>query len=150
MTTFLWVVVILMAAALFAEILAFVVIALVAARTAKRAAAMAEQVKQQVEPSTRMVRELQQYLQPRLETITDERKQIADLLSTRSRAVQATLEDANRRAERIRLRLLEGVQSVEGQPGRRGIYREIAEPIQAAGQVMRGLKIALWILRRVA
>jgi hypothetical protein len=39
---------------------------------------------------------------------------------------------------------------VEGQQARRGIYREVVEPIQIASQVVRGLKLALWILRRVA
>jgi hypothetical protein len=150
MTEFLLTVVILMAAALLAEVVAFVGMAVVAMRTARRAAAISEQLKLAVEPSIRLVNELKQTLQPRLETITNERQQIAELVSTRTDAVRAILDDTSRRAERVRLRLLEGVESVNGQPGRRGIYREIAEPIKTAGQVMRGLKIALWILRRVA
>jgi hypothetical protein len=150
MTTFLWTVVILMAAALLAEVVAFVGMAVVAMRATRRAVAISEQLKQAVEPSVRLANELKQTLLPCIETITNERQQIAELVSTRTDAVRAVLDDTSRRAERVRLRLMEGVQSVNGQPGRPGIYRELAEPIKTAGQVMRGLKIALWILRRVA
>ena len=150
MTTFLWTVVILMAAALLAEVCAFIGMALVAMRAARRGAEMAEQVKQRLEPSVRLARELQQSLQPRLETIQRDTQEIKTLLTTRTESVQAAFEDTSRRAERIRMRWMEGVGTVEGLPGRRGIYHEVVVPMQTAGQVMRGLKIALWILRRVA
>jgi len=150
MTTFLWMVVILMAAALVAELCAFIGMALVAMRAARRGAEMAEQVKQKLEPSVRLAKELQQSLQPRLETISRDTQEIQTLLTTRAESVQAAFEDTSRRAERIRLRWREGVQTVEGEPGRRGIYHEVVVPMQTAGHVMRGLKIALWILRRVA
>jgi hypothetical protein len=150
MTTFLWTVVILMAAALVAELCAFIGMALVAMRAARRGAEMAEQVKQILEPSVRLAKELQQSLQSRLETISSDGQEIKTLLTTRAQSVQAAFEDTSRRAERIRLRWTEGVQTVEGQPGRRGIYHEVVVPMQTAGQVMRGLKIALWILRKVA
>jgi hypothetical protein len=150
MTAFLWTVVILMAAALLAEILAFVGMALVAMRAVRRANEISEQVKQRMAPSIRLAKELQQSLQPRVDTISREGKAITSLLSARSQSVQAAYLDTSRRAERIRLRFSEGVETVEGQQGRRGIYREVVEPIQAASQVVRGLKIALWILRRVA
>jgi len=151
MTTFLWAAVILMAASLVAEIAAFVGMALVAARAARRAAELAAQVRGKIEPSIRIVTELQQSIQPRLETIASEGQQMAALLSTRTQSFQVALDDTSRRAERIRLRLLDGVETVEGEQRKgRGIYRDIAEPVRAAGQVIRGLKIALWILRRVA
>jgi hypothetical protein len=150
MTTFLWTVVILMAAALLAEIVAFVGMAIVAMRSARRASQIAEQIQQKIEPTVRMAKDLQQYIQPRIESISRDSQEIATLVSARSQSIQAALDDTSRRAERIRLRLTEGVGTVEGQQGRRGIYRDVVEPIQAAGQVVRGLKIALWILRRVA
>ena len=150
MTTFLWTVVILMAAALLAEIVAFVGMAIVAMRSARRASQIAEQIQQKIEPTVRMAKDLQQYIQPRIESISRESQEIATLVSARSQSIQAALDDASRRAERIRLRLTEGVGTVEGEQGRRGIYRDVVEPFQAAGQVMRGLKIALWLLRRVA
>ena len=150
MTTFLWTVVILMAAALLAEIVAFVGMAIVAMRSARRASQIAEQIQQKIEPTVRMAKDLQQYIQPRIESISRDSQEIATLVSARSQSIQAALDDTSRRAERIRLRLTEGVGTVEGEQGRRGIYRDVVEPIQAAGQVMRGLKIALWILRRVA
>ena len=150
MTTFLWTVVILMAAALLAEIVAFVGMAIVAMRSARRASQIAEQIQQKIEPTVRMAKDLQQYIQPRIESISRDSQEIATLVSARSQSIQAALDDTSRRAERIRLRLTEGVGTVEGEPGRRGIYRDVVEPVQAAGQVMRGLKIALWLLRRVA
>jgi hypothetical protein len=151
MTAFLWAVVILMAAALLAEILAFVGMAVVAMRAARRADEIKEQLTQKLEPSIRLAKELQRSFQPRLETISREGREIASLLATRSQSVQAAYADTNRRAERIRLRFAEGVQTVEGrQPGRRGIYREVIEPIQTASQVVRGLKLALWLFRKVA
>jgi Fe2+ transport system protein B len=151
MTTFLWTVVILMAAALLAEILAFVGMAVVAMRAARRIDEIKEQVTQKVEPSIRLAKELQRSLQARMETVSREGKQIALLLATRSQSIQAAYADTNRRAERIRLRFAEGVQTVEGrQQGRRGIYREVVEPVQTASQVVRGLKLALWLFRKVA
>ena len=151
MTVFLWTVVILMAAALLAEILAFVGMAVVAMRAARRAEEVKAQVTQKVEPSIRLAKELQRSLQPRMETISREGKEIASLLATRSQSIQAAYADTSRRAERIRLRFAEGVQTVEGrQQGRRGIYRQVVEPVQTASQVVRGLKLAFWLLRKVA
>jgi len=120
MTTFLWTVVILMAAALLVEILAFVGMALVATRAASRASEITEQLTQKVQPSVRLVNELKQTLQPLAETISHEGREIATLVAARSQAIQAAYEDTARRAERIRLRLTEGVQTVEGLPPRRG------------------------------
>jgi methyl-accepting chemotaxis protein len=150
MTTFLWTVVILMGAALLVEILAFVGMALVASRAARRATEMTEQLAEKVKPSVRLVNELTQTLQPLAETISREGREIASLVEARSQTIQAAYEDTARRAERIRLRLTEGVQTVEGQPPRRGIYRQVVEPVQTASHVVQGLKLALWLLRRVA
>lgn len=150
MTAFLWTVLILMAAALLAEVLAFAGMALVAIRAARRSAEMAEELKQKVEPTVRLAKELQQSMLPRMEAIQRDVQEIAALVATRSQSIQAAIEDTSRRVERIRLRLMEGVETVDGEPPRPGIYRQIAEPVQTAGQVMRGLKIALWILRKVA
>jgi len=151
MAAFLWTIVILMAAALLAEILAFVGLALVAMRAARRAAEIKEQLTQKVEPSVRLAKDLQRSLQPRVETVSREGKEIASLLTIRSQSIQAAYADTTRRAERIRLRFSEGVQTVEGrQQGRRGIYREVVEPLQAANQVVRGIKLCLWLLSKVA
>jgi len=151
MTAFLWTTVILMAAALLAEILAFAGMALVAMRAPRRADEIREKVTQKVEPSIRLAEDLQRSLQPRVEAISRESKEIASLWATRSQFIQAAYLDTNRRAERIRLRFTEGVQTVEGrQHGRRGIYREVVEPLQTANQVVRGIKLCLWLLRKVA
>ena len=151
MTAFLWTVVILMAAALLAETLAFVGMAVVAMRAARRTDEIKEQVTQKIQPSIRVAKELQRSLQPRMETISREGKEIASLLATRSQSIQATYADTSRRAERLRLRVAEGIQTVEGrQQGRRGISREVVEPVQTATQVVRGLKLALWFFRKVA
>jgi hypothetical protein len=151
MTAFLWTNVILMAAALLAEILAFVGMAVLAMRAARRTDEIKEHVTQKIQPSIRLAKELQRSLQSRMETISREGKETASLLATRSQSIQVAYADTNRRAERIRLRLAEGIQTVEGrQQGRRGIYREVVEPIRSASQVVRGLKLALWLFRKVA
>ncbi len=139
-----------MAAALLAEILAFVGMALLAMRAARRSAEIAGELKQKLEPTVQLAKEFQQSMLPRLETVQREGREIEALVASRSQTIQAAIEDTSRRAERIRLRLTEGVETVDGQPARRGIYRQIAEPIGTASHVMRGLKIALWILRKVA
>jgi hypothetical protein len=150
MTAFLWTVVILMAAALVAEILAFVGMALVATRAARRAQEIQELVTQKLEPSVRLAKELQLSLQPRIETISRDSKEIATLVAARSQSIQAAYLDTSRRAERIRLRFTEGVQTVEQQRHGRGIYRDVVEPLQSASRVVQGLKLALWLLRKVA
>jgi hypothetical protein len=151
MTTFLWTVLILMAAALLAEIFAFIGLAVLSMRAARRGKEITEQVTQKVEPAFRLAKELTASLQPRLETVRREGEEIASLVTARSQFIQAAYADTSRRAERIRLRFSEGVQTVEGRPnGRRGIYRVVVEPIQTASQVVRGLKLAFWIMRNVA
>ena len=151
MTTFLWTVVILMAAALLAEIFAFIGLAVLSMRAARRGKEITEQVTQKVEPTFRLAKELTASLHPRLEIISREGKEIASLVTVRSQSIQAAYADTSRRAERIRLRFSEGVQTVEGRTnGRRGIYRDVVEPIQTASQVVRGLKLAFWIMRNVA
>jgi hypothetical protein len=151
MTAFLWTVVILMAAALLAEILAFVGMALVARRAARRAQAIKGEVAQRLEPSVRLIKELKLSLQPKAETMRRDSQEIGSLVATRFRAVQAACLDTSRRADLIRLRLTEGVRTVEQQrQGQRVAYRDFVEPIQAASRVFRGLKFALWLLRKVA
>jgi hypothetical protein len=151
MTTFLWVVVIAMAAALLAEIFSFIGMAVTMSRAAKNAAEVSNRVKEQLEPARRTIQDLKTFITPRVENITKDGKEIGTLLATRIHTIQAAAVDTSRRAERIHLRLMEGVQTVgETQTRGRGIYHNVAEPIHAATQVLRGLKIALWILRKVA
>jgi hypothetical protein len=150
MTTFLWIVIIAMATALLAEILAFVGMALVVVRASRRVGQVMEQVKQQIEPAHRTVSELKTFIEPRVANITKDSKEMGTLVASRLRTIEATIVDTTRRAERIHLRLIEGVQTVGETQGRRRIYRDVVEPIQAASQVLRGLKLALWILRKVA
>jgi hypothetical protein len=152
MTAFLWTVVILMAAALVAEILAFVGMAVVAMRAARRAQEITEQVTQRVQPSVRLLKELTQTLQPQVETIRDDSKEIGSLVVTRARSIEATYSDVNRRAALIRLRFNEGVRTVEQQRqlGQESIRRDVVAPIQAARKMFRGLSLALWLLRKVA
>jgi len=52
--------------------------------------------------------------------------------------------------DRCKPRFADGVQTVAGRRNGRGIYRDVVEPIQTASHVMRGLKLAFWIMRKVA
>jgi len=151
MTIFLWTVVILMATALLAEVFAFIGMALVARRTARRAQEITELVKQRVEPSVRVIHELTESLQPQLEAIRRDSREAGVLVKTRLAVVQTVAADVGRRAARARLRLSEGVQTVEEQRRRsRGALREVVEPIRAAGTIFRGISLAIWLLRKVA
>jgi hypothetical protein len=150
MTTFLWTVVILMAAALLAEVIALIGMALLGTRLLRRTTEISEQYKRVLEPSIGLAKELRQSVQPLAEEIGKEGKEIATLVAARSRSLQAVYHDTACRAERIRLRLTKGLHTVEGQPPRRGVYRQVVEPVQAASHVMRGLKLAWWLFRRVA
>jgi len=151
MAAFLWTIIVVMAVALVAQIVALVGIASVLARATRRSEELNQQVKSRVESSVRIAKELRQSLQPSVSTIGHETKEITSLVSTRARAMQATFADIDRRIERVRLRFVEGVETVEGEERKgRGLYRDVVEPIQTASQVVRGLKLALWILRKVA
>jgi hypothetical protein len=150
MTTFLWTVVIAMAAALLAEIFALTGLAVVSMRAARRGKEITDQVMQRVQPAIRLVKELQGSLQPQLETVSREGKGIASVVTARAESIKAAYCDTSRRAERIRLRFADGVQTIAGRRNGRGIYRDVVEPIQTASHVMRGLKLAFWIMRKVA
>jgi len=148
MTAFLWIIVILMALALVAEIVAVVGMALLASRASRRVSELSQQVSQNVQASVSLVKEVKLTLQPQVQTITQDSRDMGLLLTSRFRAVQAVYSDTTRRAERIRMRLNDSVQTVEQH--RRGVQREVIEPMQVAGQVLRGLKLAFWFLRKVA
>lgn len=151
MTVFLWVVVIVMAVSLLAEILAFIGMALVARRAARRAKEITEQILQRVNPSIDLVKETRLSLQPLVQSVVADGGQIRLLLSARLQSLQVAAADAARRSQRIRLRLSQGVQTVEQQQrAQRGSYREVAESVHNARKVLRGLSLALWFLRKVA
>lgn len=150
MTTFLWTVVIAMAAALLAEIFALTGLAVVGMRAARRGKEITGQVTQGVQPAARLVKELKRSLQPQVETVSREGKEIASVVTARAESIKAAYADTSRRAERIRLRFADRVQTIAGHRNGRGIYRDVVEPIQTASHVMRGLKLAFWIMRKVA
>src|SRR5207253_2196233 len=139
-----------MAAALLAEIFAFIGLAVVGPRAARRGKEITQQVTQKAQPVIRLVKELKASLRPQMETVTREGKEIVSLVAVRSQTINAAYGDTSRRAERIRLRFTDGVQTVDGRKNGRGIYREVVEPIQTASQVVRGLRLAFWIMRKVA
>lgn len=148
MPAFLWTVIILMSAALLAEILALVGMLLVVRRATRKSAELSREISARVQASASVVKELKLTIQPRLQAVHEDGRAMASQVASRLRALQVTYADASRRAERIRLRLNDSVQTVEQH--RRGVVREVAEPIQAAGQVLRGIKLALWFLSKVA
>ncbi len=148
MATFLWIVVILMAASLLAEILAFVGMGLLARRTARRASELTKQISETVTASVAVVKETKLTAEPQVRAVHQDGLKMGLVVASRLGSLQAAYSDASRRAERIRLRLNDSVQTVEEH--RRGVYREVVEPIQAASQVLRGLKLAFWFWRKVA
>ena len=148
MTTLLWTAVILMAPSLLAEIFAFIGFVVLTKRKTRRASELTRQISVPTRTFVEVVEESELLVQPRLQVVAENARQIGVLLASRLGTIEAAYWDANRRAERIRLRLHDSVQTVEQH--RRGIYHEAVEPIQVAAHAFRGLKIAVWLLRRVA
>lgn len=148
MTAFLWAIVVLMSAALLAQIFALVGMLLTAKRAARRISEIKSQISDRMHASTVLMKEMRLTIQPRLTTIRQNGKEVKALAKSRWQSTQVALSDANRRAQRITLRLNDGVQTV-GQQGQR-IYQDVIEPIQSASQVIRGLKAVLWLFREVA
>lgn len=150
--TFLWVVVILMAVALGAEIFALVGLALVVRRSARSAQAAKEELTQKFLPSVRAVQGLTLFLQPHTEALRRDGGEIASLLTARAQSLKATVQDADRRVQRIRLRLqTDGIQTMEQvQSSRRVIEQSVVRPVVTVGRVVSAVSAAIWLLRKVA
>jgi hypothetical protein len=150
--TFLLIVVIVMSAALVAEICAFIGLALVARRAARNAAVLQRELSEKFHPTMRIVEELKIGLAPRLQTIQSNATEVAALVSNRARVIKAIGQDTHRRAELLRLRVNnEGIQTVEQlRQGETAVRGGILPPIQTLRKVLRGFGIAIWLLRRVA
>jgi hypothetical protein len=147
--TFLWVVVILMAVALAAEIFALVGLMLVVRRATRSAQAVKEELAQKLRPSIRVVEDLKVFLQPHAEVLQRDGKEIAATLTARTQSAKAALQDADRRVQRIRLRFqTDGIQVVEQlQASRRVIEHGVVRPALTVGRVVSA---AIWLLRKVA
>lgn len=150
--TFLWVVVILMAVALAAEIFAMVGLALVVRRAVRSAQAVKEELTQKVQPSVRAVEDLKLFLGPHAEVLRRDGGEIASLFTARTQSLKATFQDVERRAQRIRFRLrTDGIQTMEQlQSGRRVIEHGVVRPALTVGRVVRAVSAAIWLLRKVA
>lgn len=147
MTNFLWVVIVLMAASLVAEIAALAGMIITVLRAAKRGKQIAAQLSERIGPSVRLVKETRAALEPRVQAVTLDSQEMGTLLKNRLDAMKAAYADASHRAERARLRLNGTIQTVEGQGA---AFREAVAPMQIVGQLLSGVKAALWVLRKVA
>jgi hypothetical protein len=147
--TFLWVVVILMAVALAAEIFAMVGLMLVVRRATRSAQAVKEELAQKLRPSIRVVEDLKVFLQPHAEVLQRDGKEIAATLTARTQSAKAALQDADRRVQRIRLRFqTDGIQVMEQlQASGRVIEHGVVRPALTVGRVVSA---AIWLLRKVA
>jgi hypothetical protein len=145
-------VVILMAVALAAEIFALVGLMLVVRRATCNAEAMKEELAQKLRPSIRLVEDLKIFLQPHAEVLQRDGKEIAATLAARTQSVKVTLQDADRRVQRIRLRFqTDGIQTMEQlQSSRRVIEQGVVRPVLTVGRVVRAVSAAIWLLRKVA
>ncbi len=149
---FLWVVVIVMAVALAAEIFALAGMGLVARGAARRAAAMKNELAERLHPSIRTAKELKITLAPHIDVLRRDGKEVVSVLSSRFRTLKAAYQDVDRRVQRVRLRLnTDGAQTVEQmQHSNRLIRRGIVVPIRTAVRVAGGISATLWLLRKVA
>lgn len=151
MTLFLWVAVILMSAALLIQLMALVGLGLTARRAARRAKTMTEEVSHRVAASKQLLDATKQSLVPQVQMLVANSNEMKTLLTSRVATMQAARLDASRRASRIRLRLGDSVQTVgEQQQERRGSYHEVVASVKGARKVLRGISLAIWLLRKVA
>jgi gas vesicle protein len=150
--TFLWIVVVLMALALLAEIGACIGLAVVASRSSRKARVFQKEIQDQVRQSKNLVEGLKTQITPQLETIHKNSSEVVSLVSHRARMIKAVAQDTQRRSQLVRLRLRhEGIQTVEQlREGQDAVRGGILPPIDTLRKVIRGVGIALWILRRVA
>jgi len=150
--TILWAVVVLMVVALAAEIFALVGLLLVVQRAASSAEAVKDELAEKIRPSIRVVEDLKVFLQPHTEVIERDGREIAATLTARTQSVTATLQDADRRVQRLRLRFqTDGIQTIEQlQSGRRVIEQGVVRPVLTVGRVVRAVSAAIWLLRKVA
>lgn len=147
MTNFLWVVIVLMGVSLLAEVAALIGLAVTVRRAAKRGREIATQLSERIQASTRVAQETRAAIEPRVQALTRDSKDIGVLVKSRLDTLKAVYADASRRADRARLRLNGTIQTVEGQGA---AFREAVEPMQIVGQLLSGVKAALWVLRKVA
>jgi hypothetical protein len=150
--TFLWIVVVLMALALLAEIAACIGLALVVARSSRKARVLQEELEEKGRQSKNVVEGFKTGIAPHLETIHKNSSEIVSLVSNRARMIKAVAQDTQRRSQLVRLRLRhEGIQTVEQlHEGQAAVRGGILPPIDTLRKVLRGVGIAIWILRRVA
>lgn len=150
--TILWVVVVVMAVALAAEIFALVGLMLTARRAARTMAEVTQEVNGKLQPSIVAIQELKAFLQPHAEAVQRDGKEIGATLAARAQSIKASAQDADRRLQRIRLRFqTNGVQTIEQlQSGRQVIEESVVGPILTIGRVVRAISSTIWLLRKVA
>lgn len=150
--TFLWIVVVVMALALLAEIGACIGLAVVVSRSGRKAAALQKELKEKARQSKNLVEGLRNEITPQLETIQKNSAEVVSLVSHRARVIKAVAQDTQRRSQLLRLRLRhEGIQTVEQlHEGQTAVRGGILPPIETLRKIVRGVGIAIWILRRVA
>lgn len=151
-TMFLWIVVVMMALALVAQVVSLLGMALLTAAAARRATLMKAEISKELSPSVRVIRDLTRSLRPEVEKFRGDAAEITTILSRQFRAARVVWQDANRRKERLLLRFSrEGVASVQQLQRDRHIVRQgVLKPIREAASVALGVSATTWLLRRVA
>lgn len=153
--TYLWAMVIVMAAALATEIVAMIGMGVAARGAARRIGAMQEEIAVCARPTVRLLEELKTSLQPSADVVRREGTEIGVLLTSRLGELKTAYEDLSRRSRRLRLRInsdsLPTVQQMQ-----RGVHvtvQGVMNPIRVVkgiAQLARGVTAAFWLLRKVA
>jgi hypothetical protein len=141
-----------MALALAAEVFSLIGMALVIASAVRRSMLMKKNLAERLLPFIQLSKEVAQSLRPEWQKLRRDSTQVVTILGTRFRVIQAAWQDANRRAERMRMRLgRDRVVTVEQlQHDRDLVSRGILKPVRTAANVALGVRGATWLLRKVA
>ena len=149
---FMWIIVIVMAVALAAEVLALVAMGLTALRAATYASNLKNECAGKLQPSIQTSKEFIQSHRSEFGRVRRDGAEIGQILSARFRDTRALWQDASLRAQRLRLRFhRESAPRVKQlQRDQRVVRKGVLAPVRAISSVALGVRSAAWLLRKVA
>lgn len=149
---FLWIVIILMAVALVAEIIALIGIAVTASRATRHAILLRDEFAARLKSATGTAREIADSVRPEVEKIRRNGAEIATTVHAAFLPIREAWQDLSGRAQRLRLRFSrEGVATLGRlQSDKRVVSRGVLKRMRTAASVALGVRATTWLLRRVA
>lgn len=149
---FMWIIVIVMAIALAAEIVSLAAIGVTVRSAVKHAANLKGEFTGKVQPLIQTTKEFIHSHRAEYEQVRRDGAGIGQILSARFRETRDMWQDASLRAQRLRLRFhRESAPRVKQlQRDQRVVRKGVLAPVRAISSVALGVRSAAWRLRKVA